>query len=163
MMNRDRINSFLDECRVIAKRSKCQRRKFGAIITSQDGVHLSDGYNGSARGTLNCGEDVPCGKDIMNEPHYTSYQYCAAVHAEQNAIINAARNGIMIKGGILFLNSAEDGDCDRPCHICQRMIINAGLTDIYYKNKEGGVSHEEISELVVLQNQWMVSRGNDSA
>jgi len=158
-MKQEVIESFLEQCRVVAKRSKCQRRKFGAIIASEDGVHLSDGYNGSARGALNCGEDTPCGKDLMNEPHYTSYEYCAAVHAEENAIINAARNGVAIKGGVLFLNSSKDGDCERPCYKCQRAIINAGITDIYYKDKVGNIKHERASFLVHLQNEWMKARG----
>ena len=158
-MKMEMIESFLEQCQVVAKRSKCARRQFGAIISSEDGVHLSDGYNGSARGALNCGKDVPCGKDLMNEPSYTSYEYCAAVHAEENAIINAARNGVAIKGGVMFLNSAKDGDCERPCYKCQRAIINAGITDIYYKNKTGQVKHDKVSMLVQLQNEWMKQRG----
>ena len=153
------IDSFLEQCQVVAKRSKCARRQFGAILTTEDGVHLSDGYNGSARGTLNCGRDLPCGKDLMNEPHQTSYAYCAAVHAEQNAIINAARNGVATKGSILFLNSKEDGDCSRPCNMCMRGIINAGITDIYYKDNKGTVRHEKTSMLVKRQNDWMKERG----
>lgn len=162
-MKNEIIENFLEQCRVVSKRSKCARRQFGAIIASPDGVHLSDGYNGSARGTLNCGKDVPCGKNLMNEPSYTSYEYCAAVHAEENAIINAARNGVAVKGAVLFLNSAKDGDCTRPCYKCQRAIINAGITDIYYKDSERRIHHEEISMLVHLQNEWMKARGVDIA
>jgi len=158
-MREDKVESLLDECRVIAKRSKCARRKFGAIITDHNGVHLSDGYNGSIRGAYNCGVDVPCGKDLMNEPHYSSYVYCAAIHAEVNSILNAARKGIAVEGCTLFLNSSEDGKCSRPCRNCRRNIVNVGIIDVYWKNNEGETIHEYTSTWIEEENKWMEGRG----
>jgi len=133
-MKETRIENILKQCDVVAELSKCLRKKFGAIITDSEGVILSQGYNGSARGVLNCGEDIPCIKDLYDAPHYSSYNYCSAVHAEENAIINAARGGVSIKGGILFLGGNSGG---RPCQRCARTIINAGLRRIVYKTKIG--------------------------
>lgn len=153
---RKKIENILEQCRVVAKNSKCSRRKFGAIITTPDFVQLSNGYNGTIRGALNCGEkDILCLKDLMNEPHYKSYVFCPAVHAEENAVINAARNGISIKGGILFLNSTEDGHCERPCQRCQRTVVNAGITECYFVDKNKEIRHENISLWIYLENEWM--------
>ena len=80
-MKRKRIANILKQCQVIAENSACSRRKFGAIITTSDGVILSSGYNGSIRGALNCGDEVCCLKDIKKEDHYSSYEFCPAVHA----------------------------------------------------------------------------------
>ncbi|MBU2496813.1 MAG: hypothetical protein KJ767_02030 [Nanoarchaeota archaeon] len=153
-MNEHKIKYFLDVAKTISKQSKCKRRKFGVVITSQDGVIKSTGYNGSVRGAKNCGENV-CLKDLMNEPHYKSYNYCPAVHAEENSIINAAREGISIKNGILFLNSAQDGDCERPCQKCRRTIINAGIEDCYFVDKENKIVHEKVSSWIEMENEFM--------
>lgn len=155
------IESLLEECRVIAKRSKCKRRKFGAIITNKNGVHLSNGYNGSVRGAFNCGTEVPCGKDLMKEAPYTSYVSCAGVHAEVNAILNAARTGTAIKDAVIFLNSSEDGRCELPCRNCRRTIINAGISLIYWKNKNNNTSYMKVKAWIPEENSWMLMRGKE--
>ena len=129
-MKTTRIENILKQCDVVAELSRCRRRKFGAIITDSKGVILSQGYNGSARGSLNCGEDIPCIKDLYDAEHNKSYNYCSAVHAEENAIINAARGGVSVEGGTLFLGGNSGG---RPCQRCARTIINAGLSRVVYK------------------------------
>ena len=163
-MKEGTIRNLLKQCSVIAEMSRCKRRRFGAIITTPEGVKVSDGYNGSIRGALNCGEDVPCGKDLMREASFSSYHHCAAVHAEINAIINTSRNGVgvSLKGCMIFLNTTEDSTipCSRPCQWCRRAIVQAGITDVYYLDENEEIKHDKVYPLyIILENDWMKNRG----
>lgn len=149
-----REQHYIQIARTIAMKSPCSRRKFGAVIV-RDGAIVSTGYNGSARGSLNCGVDIPCLKDICNEERYKSYVNCPAIHAEQNAIINAARIGISILGGTIYLASFREGDGDRPCHLCRREVINAGLKDCFYLDKKEQLIYEEVGAWAVMEDTWM--------
>jgi len=84
-MRIDKVRNQLELCRVLAKNSKCARRRFGARITTSEGVLISEGYNGSIRGAINCGTEAECAKDRLNKDHYREYEVCAAIHAEVNA------------------------------------------------------------------------------
>jgi len=161
-MRPSKARNFLDIAREVARRSPCNRRKYGAVLVSSDGVILSTGYNGSVRGAYNCGEDLECLKDLHGEPHYTSYNYCPGVHAEQNAIINAAREGIRISGSDLYLNSSEDGKCQRPCVMCRRIMTNSGIRKCCYINEQGTIIEEEVSSWVELENKWMEEKRSGS-
>lgn len=154
-MNSKRIDNILEQCSILGRNSKCSRRKFGAIITNDDGVILSAGWNGSPRGTLNCGEDIKCIKDLFNVPSYQGYEMCPAVHAEENAIINAAREGMSIKGGLLFINASEKGIYAMPCQRCRRAMINAGIKQVYFKNKFGDTISMASSSMCKDENLWM--------
>ncbi len=142
----------------MALRSPCTRRKFGAIIVKDD-VIISTGYNGSVRGSLNCGEEIICLKDLHKEQPYKSYEHCPAVHAEVNVILNVAREGgAPTKGATLYLGYVKDGDVkksDRPCQNCRRVIIQAGIKDVYYEDKDGKIQHEDVSDWVKMENEWM--------
>lgn len=114
------------------------RRRFGAIIVKND-VIVSSGYNGSARGVVNC-ESVGCLKDKLNIPHYEGYDYCIGVHAEENAVINAARSGNSTLNGVMYI-SGEDVKTGeevepRPCSRCRRVLINAGIAEIVIKKQK---------------------------
>ena len=150
-----RVDNLLEQCAVIAKNSKCSRRKFGAIITSWDNVVLSTGWNGTVRGAINCGQDLNCLKDLFDVPSYQGYEMCPAVHAEENALINAAREGISIKHGILYLNSSEPGVAGMPCQRCTRDLINAGIEQVYYKDKSGKVVELDVKDMIKGENLWM--------
>ena len=145
----------------VACRSPCSRRQFGAILVKNDSI-IATGYNGSVRGAINCGIDCDCLKDTHNEKSYKSYAYCPAVHAETNAILNAARNGISVKGSILFLtplsrrSNRQEGD--RPCHICRRMLINAGFKKCVYVDNKGKYIVESIVKWVELEDEWIGDR-----
>ena len=156
-MKEKKIKNILKQCQVIAENSYCLRRKFGAIITTPEGVHISGGYNGSVRGAKNCGEDGVCGKDHHDAPHDTAYEVCGAVHAEVNAILNVARSGsgIPLKEAILFLNSAKDGHAGRPCRNCRRNIINAGIRYVYFYNKNGSLSSIDTNTWVGEETRWL--------
>ena len=138
----DKTRYYLDIALSVAKRSPCKRRKYGAIIVVGDAI-VSTGYNGPARGSTNC--EIGCIKDLLNLPHLQAYEFCPAVHAEENAIINAARNGAAVKGGVLYISGydVKTGEIVKaePCERCKRAIINAGIEKIVIKTSD---SYEEI-------------------
>jgi dCMP deaminase len=91
-----------------------------------------------------------------------SYVYCPAVHAEINAIVNSARQGVSIIGATMYLDvigEARDGNGsgDQPCAMCRRAIINAGLKDIYYRGKDRKTHHINFERLIEVENEWMIN------
>lgn len=161
MTRPDKDEYYIEIAKVVASRSTCTRRKFGAVIVKNDTI-LSTGYNGSARGTTNCGSTIECLKDIHNEPSYKSYDFCPALHAEMNAILNAARNGISIFGATMFIGEALGGSRygkgDRPCFLCRRFALNVGLNGCVYKNEHGQTIYEFSEDWIKLENEWMASK-----
>jgi dCMP deaminase len=142
----------------VALRSPCiERRRFGAILVKDDCI-IATGYCGSVRGAMNSGIDFHCLKNLYNEGPMKSYEHCPSVHAEMNVILNAARKGTSTIGATLFLSSPEKGD--RPCFLCRRFCIQAGIKDCYYTNKDGSITHEEISDWVNMENEWMSNEQN---
>lgn len=116
---------YLNIAKAVSLRSKCLKMKVGAIIVKND-VIVSTGYNGPARDEYHCTECVR-----LNKPHGSSYtKDCPAVHAEENAIINAARHGSSILNGILYLYSEAKSS---PCYRCKRVLKNAGIKRVVYK------------------------------
>jgi len=108
-----------------AKRSTCLRRKVGAIIV-QDRHIISTGYNGAPRGIKHCAERGGCYREKMNIPSGERHELCMALHAEQNAIIQAATLGQSIEDGSIYITH-------QPCAICAKMIINSGIRRIVVK------------------------------
>ena len=125
---------YLDIARSVSKRSTCLRRQYGAVIVRDDEM-VSTGYNGSARGELNCCDVGRCYRKEQGIPHGEQYEKCVAVHAEQNAIISASRAHLM--GADMYLVGFEyDGqelEDVKPCLICERMIKNAGIKEVITK------------------------------
>lgn len=115
---------FMDITRLVAKRSTCLRRHVGAIIVKEKRI-LATGYNGAPAGMRHC-EDVGCLREKSSVPSGERHELCRGLHAEQNAIIQAAYHGISIKGSILYCTN-------KPCVICTKMIINAGIKMVYYE------------------------------
>lgn len=140
---------YLEIAKSIALRSPCSRRKYGAIVVKNDTI-VSTGYNGSARGVVNC-VDVGCIKDELDAPHGEAYEDCPAVHAEENAVINAARNGNSVLGGVLYISGVDkDGklvEAD-PCYRCKRVLINAGIERVIIRKADGGIKSVNVSEWV---------------
>lgn len=152
---------YLTIAKDVARRSPCTRRKYGAVIVIDDCI-VSTGYNGSVHGTINCGIDCPCLKDINNEDSIKSYDHCPAVHGEMNSIINAAKRGVSVKGGTLYLEVIFGSVTrrERPCFLCRRFMIQAGIFDVYfYSYDKDGVQlkleHEFISDYVKMENEWI--------
>lgn len=154
MVRPDKIHRYMNIARVISEISPCTRRKCGVVLIKNDAI-VSTGYNGSCRGSKNCGEDVSCLKDIHKEAPLASYVHCPAIHGEANAIINAARTGTSTIGSTLFLFSSTLSDSGEPCIFCRRVIVNAGVYDCYFMNGKNELSHKLISEWVESENKWM--------
>jgi dCMP deaminase len=113
---------FMKIAYVIAERSTCLRRKVGAIIVKDKHI-LSTGYNGAPAGTKDCIEHGNCLRDELKVPSGKDKHICRAVHSEQNAIIQAAKFGIEVKGGTMFCTH-------NTCMVCARMMINAGIKKV---------------------------------
>jgi dCMP deaminase len=116
---------FMDICILVAKRSTCLRRSVGAIVVKNKRV-LATGYNGAPSGVAHCIE-TGCMRENLKVPSGERHELCRGIHAEQNAIIQAAFHGVSIEGATLFCTNL-------PCSICTKMIINAGIKKIYYLN-----------------------------
>jgi dCMP deaminase len=110
--------------KMVAKRSTCLRREVGAILVKDKRI-LATGYNGVPAGLKHC-EEVGCLREKSSIPSGVRHELCRGIHAEQNAIIQAACHGIPIKAAILYCTN-------KPCVICSKMIINAGIKKIYYE------------------------------
>jgi dCMP deaminase len=163
-----RHEHFLNRAKVVAERSTCLRRKVGAIIVDKEGVELSSGYSGAPRHTEHCIDIGKCLRMELKIPSGKNYELCRAVHAEQNAIINAARTGASIVGGEMYISSekmkgaySHDYEEDKiygPCIICKKEIINAGLTAVYMREEgigEKSYTLEQIKELLAEEEaEW---------
>ena len=133
---RDKINYYLDLAEVVAQRSTCLRRRYGAVIVQNDEV-ISTGYVGAPRGRKNCTDMNFCIRSKMNVPRGGRYELCRSVHAEANAIISSSRNKML--GSTLYLVGIE---CDtgeyvenaNSCSMCKRMIINAGIAHVIIRD-----------------------------
>lgn len=108
---------------LVAKRSTCMRRQVGAILVKDKRI-LATGYNGPPSGLRHC-EETGCLRENASIPSGTRHELCRGLHAEQNVIIQAAYHGIPINGSLLYCTN-------KPCVICTKMIINAGIKKIYY-------------------------------
>lgn len=114
---------FMEVAQLVASRSTCLRRQVGAVLVRNERI-ISTGYNGSPRGIVHC-DETGCLRNTMNIPSGQRYELCRGVHAEQNAIINAAYYGMATAGTVLYCT-------EQPCLICARMIINAGIGLVVY-------------------------------
>ena len=115
---------FMDIARLVASRSTCRRRSVGAVIVKDKRI-LSTGYNGAPSGLSHC-LDIGCLREKLMVASGQRHELCRGIHAEQNAIIQAAYHGFSIKTSILYCTNL-------PCSICTKMIINAGICRIYYQ------------------------------
>ena len=114
---------FMEIAHIVSKRSTCLRRNVGAVIVKEKRM-LSTGYNGPPMGLAHC-EDIGCVREQQNVLPGERHELCRGLHAEQNAIIQAAYHGVPIKGADIYSTHL-------PCSICVKMIINAGLQRIFY-------------------------------
>ncbi len=114
---------FMDITILVAKRSTCKRRAVGAVLV-KDKRLLSTGYNGAPSHLKHC-LDIGCLREELKVPSGEKHELCRGIHAEQNAIVQAAFHGVSIRGATLFCTNL-------PCAICAKMIINAGIDKIYF-------------------------------
>jgi len=114
---------FMEITRLVSKRSTCMRRHVGAVIV-RDRRILATGYNGAPKGLAHCSE-IGCLREKMGVPSGRMQELCRGLHAEQNAIIQAALSGVSIENSQIYTVT-------QPCVVCAKMIINAGIKRIVF-------------------------------
>ena len=142
---------FMEMAHVIASWASCYQpnRKIGAVIVKNKRI-MTTGYNGAPAGVKTCVERGECLRRKLNIPSGTRQEVCYAIHAEQNALIQAAKLGISIDGATLYCTH-------QPCSMCAKMIINSGIRRVVYENgypdefsleffRETGVTIEKFKE-----------------
>lgn len=119
---------FIELSEVVGSWSSCyqQGRQVGAVIVKDKRV-LATGYNGAPSGVQSCKEKGECLRKKLNIPSGTRHEVCYAVHAEQNAICQAAKLGLSVDGATIYVTH-------QPCTICTKMIINSGIKKVIYKH-----------------------------
>ncbi len=115
---------FIEMTNLVKQRSTCMRRQVGAVIVKDHHI-LATGYNGVPSGITHC-DVTGCLREQLKVPSGERHEICRGLHAEQNAIIQAAYHGISIKGSTLYCNT-------KPCSICAKMICNAGIEKVVYE------------------------------
>jgi len=140
---------YLGIAKEVSRRSTCFRRSIGAIIIRDDQI-ISTGYVGAPRKTKSSFEHGSCLRNKLNIPHGHRYELCRSVHAEQNAIINAARAGVSLLGGDIYIYGSDYEKKEpidaNPCFICKKMIINAGLRRVICSTAEDKMEIFSVSE-----------------
>ncbi|WP_035276528.1 deoxycytidylate deaminase [Desulforegula conservatrix] len=116
---------FMSIAEMVAKRSTCLRRSVGAVIVKDKRI-LATGYNGAPRNLKHCAQ-TGCLREQLGVKSGERHELCRGIHAEQNAIVQAAYYGVPIHGAVIYCTNL-------PCSICTKMLINAGVTGIYYKD-----------------------------
>lgn len=142
-VRRDKTNYYLDIAEVVAKRSTCLRRQYGAVIVKDDEI-ISTGYNGAPRGRQNCIDLGRCLRQENNIKPGERYELCRSVHAESNACLSAGRKNCM--GANIYLTGLEfdkyaKAEC---CIMCKRILINSGIDKVFYR-----IDHDNFEELNV--------------
>jgi dCMP deaminase len=136
---------FMEMAHVVAKRSTCLRRKVGALLVKDKHI-LSTGYNGAPKGLTHCSE-IGCLREKLSIPSGERHELCRGLHAEQNAIIQAAVFGVSIKGSTLYCTNT-------PCVVCVKMLINAGVNEIIYT----GDYPDELAKKMINESKLKIKR-----
>ena len=139
---------FLSIAKLVAERSTCLRRQVGAVIVKDKRI-LTTGYNGAPSGLDHC-DKTGCMREKLNIPSGQRHELCRALHAEMNAILQAAQYGISLGESIIYCTN-------QPCIICAKMIINAGIKRVVvlssYPDEFAGKFLKEANiEVVVAEN-----------
>lgn len=150
-----KIDTYLNCAEVFAYRSTCLKRKYGAVIVKDD-VVISTGYNGAPRGFDNCCDLGTCPRMERGMHQGEGYGICRAIHAEANALLNCSRQQTM--GADLYLVGINPADNSihqaKPCPMCARSIIQAGINNVYLRVGEGAENYIVVpaQELEWVQN-----------
>jgi len=140
---------FMEIARVVSTRSTCIRRKVGAVLVLERRL-LATGYNGTPVGLTHCIESG-CMRERLNVPSGERHELCRGLHAEQNAIIQAAIHGVAIKGATLYCTTF-------PCIVCAKMLVNAGICAIYLSSDYPDALAKEIFSEAGLNVEYLVCR-----
>lgn len=133
-----KVDTYLNCAEVFAYRSTCLKRKYGAVIVKDD-VVISTGYNGAPRGFENCCDIGSCPRMDRNMHQGEGYGICRAIHAEQNALLNCSRQQTLDADLYLVGINPKDNSIHKakPCPLCARSIIQAGIRNVYLRVGEG--------------------------
>lgn len=141
----DNDTYFMHMAELVATRSTCLRRNVGAVVVKEKRV-LTTGYNGAPKGLKHCAE-VGCVRMENHIQSGTRHELCRGVHAEQNAVIQAAYFGVSIKDSIIYTTNF-------PCVMCAKILVNAGIAEIVYKDDYV----DELSKKVLDESKVKVRR-----
>ena len=133
---------FMDMAKLAARRSSCLRRAVGAVLVKDRRV-LATGYNGVPSGVTHC-EVTGCLREKLNVPSGERHELCRGLHAEQNAILQAAFHGVSIREAVLYCTNL-------PCIICAKMLINAGVRRIVFRDGYADPLTEEMLREVGME------------
>lgn len=118
---------FMEIAEIVKTRSTCMRRQVGAVIVKDHRI-ITTGYNGAPSGLRHCTEIGTCERQRLQIPSGERHELCRALHAEQNAILQAAKIGVSTEGATIYITL-------QPCVICAKMLINAGITRIVHRGE----------------------------
>ncbi len=138
---------FMNFAKLARTRSSCLRRGVGAVLVKDKNI-LATGYNGAPSGQPHCAQ-TGCIREILKVPSGEKHELCRGLHAEQNAIIQAAYHGVSIRKSDLYCTTF-------PCAICTKMLINAGIVRIYY---EEGYADDLAREMLDVSNIELIQMG----
>lgn len=149
----EKIEYYLDIARVVSTRSTCLKVLIGSIIVNEDQI-IATGYVGAPRKTKSSLEHNFCLRQKLQIPSGTQYEMCRSVHAEQNAIINAARAGVSTIGGDMYIYGKSRPTGTKldafPCFICKKMIINSGINRVICS-----LSDEKENYKIFTTDEWI--------
>lgn len=134
--------NWMEVAEVVSQRSTCIRRKHGAVIVKNKEI-VSTGYNGAPRDWKHCNE-VGCQREELEVPSGQRYELCRGVHAEMNAIIQGEKH--MMKNATIYITA-------HPCRICEKLIVNAQISEIKYK-KDGKIKTIDVDKLEQKENLY---------
>lgn len=141
---------FLEIAHLVKKRATCLRRQVGAVLVKDRNI-LATGYNGAPSGVEHCAERG-CLREKLGIPSGERHEICRGLHAEQNAIIQAAKHGTSIEGATLYCTN-------QPCSICAKMLINAGVKQIVFENGyPDALAEEMLKEAGVILTLYSMER-----
>jgi dCMP deaminase len=145
LLNRPHLNDyFMQIAAVVARRSTCLRNQVGAVFVRDKRI-LSTGYNGAPAGLPHC-DEVGCAREGVASG--TRHELCRAVHAEQNAIIQAALHGVSIEGATLYCTH-------QPCILCAKMMINARIQKVVFRESYPDETALQFLEQAGIEVMWM--------
>jgi dCMP deaminase len=141
---------FAEISDLVSSRSTCLRNQVGAVIVKESQI-LSTGYNGAPKGLPHCSE-VGCLREQLGVKSGERHELCRGLHAEQNAIIQAAYHGVSVRGGKIYCTT-------KPCSICTKMLINAGIQEIVYiEDYEDPLAAQLLKESNLVMRQVSIPR-----
>ena len=142
---------FSEIADLVSTRSTCLRNTVGAVIV-KDSKILSTGYNGAPKGLPHCDELGGCMRNRLGVKSGERHELCRGLHAEQNAIIQAAFHGVSVKGAKMYCTT-------RPCSICTKMIINAGITEVIFMEEyRDDLAKELVDQSTLVLRQVKIDR-----